>query len=341
MTKSVISVIPGDGIGPEVIESAIASIKATGLKNLEFNYLDFGADRYNKGEPSITTDEYESIAKSDAILLGAIGWPTVERGVLEREILLGLRFTFGFWANLRPVFDAEKDIDILIVREISEGNYIGEGGIAHRDTKNAIATQGSITSWRGVERITRLAFERAQKRKSKLTWVHKANVLNFSGPLWNQVVNDVAKEFPKVSLDYMHIDTMCMELIKNPHKYDVILTDHMFGDILSDVAAGVTCHGIGAASSGMYNFVQNNDSKLKKAFAMFEPVHGSAPKRTGKNTANPFAAILAASMMLDFLGYTKEANMLEDACRQTKHEDNLTETTRNVINLIKRQSKDI
>ncbi len=341
MNKSVISVIPGDGIGPEVIDAAIASIKATGLNTLDFEYFDFGADRYNRGEASITTEEYDRIAKSDAVLLGAIGWPTVERGVLEREILLGLRFTFGFWANLRPVFDAEKNIDIQIVREISEGNYIGEGGIIHKDSKNAVATQGSITSWRGVERIARLAFKQAQKRKSKITWVHKANVLNYSGPLWSQVISEIATEFPKIKVDYMHIDAMCMELIKKPQEYDVILTDHMFGDILSDVAAGVTSHGIGSAASGMYNYVLSNDSKFRKDFAMFEPVHGSAPKRTGENTANPMAAILAASMMLDFLGYNKEAKMLEQACRLTDHSNNLSETTTNVVNVIKKLRKDV
>jgi 3-isopropylmalate dehydrogenase len=255
------------------------------------------------------------LAKADVILLGAVGDPTVPSGVLERGLLLKLRFAFEHYINLRPAklypgvtspITNNKGIDFLVVREGTEGLYVGAGSLKDEGTKTELAIEESINTYKGVERVIRDAFNRAQNRpRKKLTLVHKNNVLVRAGGLWTRVFNEIAKEFPDVTTDYLHVDAASMFFVTNPERFDVVVTDNLFGDIITDIAAAI-CGGIGLAASGNIN--------PTGAFpSMFEPVHGSAPDIAGKNLADPTATVLSIAMMLNHLGETKAAAEVEAA----------------------------
>jgi 3-isopropylmalate dehydrogenase len=255
------------------------------------------------------------LAKADVILLGAVGDPTVPSGVLERGLLLKLRFAFEHYINLRPAklfpgvtspITNNKGIDFIVVREGTEGLYVGAGSIKDEGTKTELAIEESINTYKGVERVIRDAFNRAQLRpRKKLTLVHKNNVLTRAGGLWTRVFNEVAKEFPEITTDYLHVDAASMFFVTNPERFDVVVTDNLFGDIITDIAAAI-CGGIGLAASGNIN--------PTGAFpSMFEPVHGSAPDIAGKNLADPTATVLSIAMMLNHLGEVKAAADVEAA----------------------------
>jgi 3-isopropylmalate dehydrogenase len=255
------------------------------------------------------------LAKSDVILLGAVGDPTVPSGVLERGLLLKLRFAFEHYINLRPAklfpgvtspITNNKGIDFIVVREGTEGLYVGAGSIKDEGTKTELAIEESINTYKGVERVIRDAFNRAQARpRKKLTLVHKNNVLTRAGGLWTRVFNEIAKEFPDITTDYLHVDAASMFFVTNPERFDVVVTDNLFGDIITDIAAAI-CGGIGLAASGNINPTGAYPS-------MFEPVHGSAPDIAGKNLADPTATVLSVAMMLNHLGETKAAADVEAA----------------------------
>ncbi len=288
-----IGVIGGDGIGPEVVAEALKVVRAAGVE-LDCVDYDLGGRRYlATGEtlPAAVLDELRGV---DAILLGAIGTPEVPPGVLERGLLLELRFALDLYINLRP-FLSPPDIDFLVVRENTEGTYAGEGGFLRRGTAHEVATQGSVNTRMGVERCVRYAFELASSRPRRhLTLVHKTNVLTFAGDLWQRTFDEVAKEFPAVELAYNHVDAACIHFVTAPERYDVLVTDNLFGDILTDLG-GAVAGGIGLAASANLNPARTGPS-------LFEPVHGSAPDIVGTGKANPCAAILSAAMMLEFLG---------------------------------------
>ncbi|MGC1512154.1 MAG: 3-isopropylmalate dehydrogenase [Acidimicrobiales bacterium] len=288
-----IGVIGGDGIGPEVVAEALKVVRAAGVE-LDCVDYDLGGRRYlATGEtlPAAVLDELRGV---DAILLGAIGTPEVPPGVLERGLLLELRFALDLYINLRP-FLSPPDIDFLVVRENTEGTYAGEGGFLRKGTAHEVATQGSVNTRMGVERCVRYAFELASSRPRRhLTLVHKTNVLTFAGDLWQRTFDEVAKEFPAVELAYNHVDAACIHFVTAPERYDVLVTDNLFGDILTDLG-GAVAGGIGLAASANLNPARTGPS-------LFEPVHGSAPDIVGTGKANPCAAILSAAMMLEFLG---------------------------------------
>jgi len=313
-----LGVIGGDGIGPEVTALALEALKlATRGSGVEFvtKEYDLGARRYNATGEILTDADLESLAKHDAILLGAIGDPSVPSGVLERGLLLKLRFSFDHFINLRPtklypgvispLADA-GEVDFVVVREGTEGAYVGNGGAIRVGTENEVANETSVNTRFGVERTVRYAFELAANRdRKKLTLVHKHNVLVHAGWLWQRTVDEVAKEFPAVQVDYQHVDAATIYLVTDPSRFDVIVTDNLFGDILTDLAAAIG-GGIGIAASGNIN--------PTGAFpSMFEPVHGSAPDIAGKGIADPTAAILSAAMLLDHLGNPVAAARIERA----------------------------
>jgi len=313
-----LGVIGGDGIGPEVTALALEALKlATRGSGVEFvtTEYDLGARRYNATGEILTDADLESLAKHDAILLGAIGDPSVPSGVLERGLLLKLRFSFDHFINLRPtklypgvispLADA-GEVDFVVVREGTEGAYVGNGGAIRVGTENEVANETSVNTRFGVERTVRYAFELAANRdRKKLTLVHKHNVLVHAGWLWQRTVEEIAKEFPAVQVDYQHVDAATIYLVTDPSRFDVIVTDNLFGDILTDLAAAIG-GGIGIAASGNIN--------PTGAFpSMFEPVHGSAPDIAGKGIADPTAAILSAAMLLDHLGNPVAAARIERA----------------------------
>jgi 3-isopropylmalate dehydrogenase len=313
-----LGVIGGDGIGPEVTALALEALKlATRGSGVEFvtTEYDLGARRYNATGEILTDADLESLAKHDAILLGAIGDPSVPSGVLERGLLLKLRFSFDHFINLRPtklypgvispLADA-GEVDFVVVREGTEGAYVGNGGAIRVGTENEVANETSVNTRFGVERTVRYAFELAANRdRKKLTLVHKHNVLVHAGWLWQRTVDEIAKEFPAVQVDYQHVDAATIYLVTDPSRFDVIVTDNLFGDILTDLAAAIG-GGIGIAASGNIN--------PTGAFpSMFEPVHGSAPDIAGKGIADPSAAILSAAMLLDHLGNPVAAARIERA----------------------------
>ena len=319
MTEQInIGVIAGDGIGPEVTTLALQALHlATRGSGVEFvnKEYDLGARRYNSTGEILTEADLESLAQHDAILLGAIGDPSVPSGVLERGLLLKLRFSFDHFINLRPtklypgvispLADA-GEVDFVVVREGTEGAYVGNGGGIRVGTENEVANETSVNTRFGVERAVRYAFELAANReRKKLTLVHKHNVLIHAGWLWQRTVDEVAKEFPAVQVDYQHVDAATIYLVTDPSRFDVIVTDNLFGDILTDLAAAIG-GGIGIAASGNIN--------PTGAFpSMFEPVHGSAPDIAGKGIADPSAAILSAAMLLDHLGNPVAAARIERA----------------------------
>jgi 3-isopropylmalate dehydrogenase len=301
-----IGVIGGDGIGPEVMAEALKVVRATGV-DLDTVAYDLGGARYLRDGtilPDSTLDEWRGL---DALLLGAVGTPDVPPGVIERGLLLKMRFDLDLYINQRPFLDAEAGIDIVVIRENTEGPYVGEGGVLRKGTPHEVATQGSVNTRMGVERCLRYAFELAAQRSRKhLTLVHKTNVLTFAGDLWDRAFADVAAEHPDVGTAYNHVDAACIYFVQDPQRYDVIVTDNLFGDILTDLGGAVS-GGIGFAASGNLNPARTGPS-------MFEPVHGSAPDIAGQAKANPTAAVLSAAMMLDFLGEADAAARIRKAC---------------------------
>ncbi|GAB3848431.1 3-isopropylmalate dehydrogenase [Micromonospora andamanensis] len=305
-----IAVVAGDGIGPEVVGEARKVVDAV-LPGVEVTEYDLGAARYHRTGEVLPDSVLAELAGHDAILLGAVGDPTVPPGVLERGLLLKLRFAFDQYVNLRPSrlwpgvtspLAAVKpgEVDLVVVREGTEGLYAGAGGALHRGTPAEIATEESLNTRHGVERVIRDAFARAARReRRKVTLVHKTNVLTHAGSLWSRTFEAVAAEHPDIATEYQHVDAAAMFLVTQPQRYDVVVTDNLFGDILTDIAAAVT-GGIGLAASGSIN----PDGAYP---SMFEPVHGSAPDIAGRGIADPVAAVLSAALLLDQLGHADAA----------------------------------
>ena len=313
-----LATIPGDGIGPEVVTQGLRVLDAVaGKYSLTFTKTNYelGAAYWHKTKETLPESVMTELAKSDVILLGAVGDPTVPSGVLERGLLLKLRFAFEHYINLRPAklfpgvtspITNNKGIDFVVVREGTEGLYVGAGSIKDEATNKELAIEESINTYKGVERVIRDAFNRAMARpRKKLTLVHKNNVLTRAGGLWTRVFNEVAKEFPEITTDYLHVDAASMFFVTNPERFDVVVTDNLFGDIITDIAAAI-CGGIGLAASGNINPTGAYPS-------MFEPVHGSAPDIAGKNLADPTATVLSIAMMLNHLGEHKAAQDVENA----------------------------
>ncbi|GAB7043407.1 MULTISPECIES: 3-isopropylmalate dehydrogenase [Catenuloplanes] len=311
-----IAVVGGDGIGPEVTGQAVKVIQAV-LPGVETVDYDLGAARYHRTGEVFPDSVRDELAGFDAVLLGAVGDPSVPPGVLERGLLLKMRFDFDQYVNLRPSklwpgtagpLGAVKpgEIDFVVVREGTEGLYAGAGGVLHRNTPAEIATEESLNTRFGVERVIRDAFARAQRReRRKVTLVHKTNVLTHAGGLWARTFEAVKADFPDVTTEYQHVDAAAMFMVTAPSRYDVVVTDNLFGDILTDIAAAVT-GGIGLAASGCIN-------PERRFPSMFEPVHGSAPDIAGKGVADPVAAVLSASLLLDHLGHADEAARVTQA----------------------------
>ncbi|OZC61173.1 3-isopropylmalate dehydrogenase [Rhodococcus sp. 06-470-2] len=308
-----LAVIAGDGIGPEVVTEALAvlDVVAPGAEKTEY---DLGARRYNATGELLPDSVLAELREHDAILLGAIGDPSVPSGVLERGLLLRARFELDHHINLRPAklypgvvgpLAGDKDIDVVVVREGTEGPYTGNGGALRIGTPHEVATEVSVNTRYGVERVVRNGFERALTRRKHLTLLHKTNVLTFAGSLWARTVDEVAAEFPDVEVAYQHIDAAMIHLVTDPGRFDVIVTDNLFGDIVTDLSAAVT-GGIGLAASGNIDATGTNPS-------MFEPVHGSAPDIAGQQKADPTAAILSVSLLLDHLGDAAGAARVEAA----------------------------
>lgn len=311
-----IAVIPGDGIGKEITPEAQAVLEKATEGVVEFNYTNFdlGAERYLKDGTILPDEDLELIKKQDAILLGAVGDPRIKAGILERGLLLKLRFALDQYINLRPSklykgvtspLANPGDIDFVVVREGTEGLYCGAGGAVRRNTPNEVATEVSINTWFGAERVARYAFQLAMKRKKHVTLVHKKNVLTNAGDMWQRVVDKVGAEFPEVEHDYLHVDAATIFLVTDPSRFDVILTDNLFGDILTD-EAGAVVGGVGYSASGNINATNEYPS-------MFEPIHGSAPDIAGKGIANPTAAILSTAMLLRHLGFDEQAERIDAA----------------------------
>jgi 3-isopropylmalate dehydrogenase len=320
-----LAVVAGDGIGPEVVAEGLKVLDviapAHGL-TIEPTPYDLGAARWHRTGETLPDAVLEEIRAHDVILLGAVGDPTVPSGVLERGLLLKLRFELDHYVNLRPVklFPGvaaplagvrPEDIDMVVVREGTEGPYTGVGGVMRRGTPHEVATQESVNTAYGVERVVRYAFEKAASRpRQKLTLVHKDNVLTFAGDLYQRTVHALAKEFPAVSVDYSHVDAASMFFVTQPQRFDVVVTDNLFGDILTDLGAAIA-GGIGLAASGNINPSAHGDEH--GAPSMFEPVHGSAPDIAGQGTADPTATILSVAMLLDHIGVPAAAAAIEQA----------------------------
>ncbi|MET8054379.1 3-isopropylmalate dehydrogenase [Streptosporangium sp. NPDC005286] len=311
-----LAVIPGDGIGVEVVTEGLKVLEAVGTK-VETTTYDLGAKRYHETGETLPDPLLDELRGYDAILLGAVGDPSVPPGILERDLLLKLRFQLDHYVNLRPVklFPGvetplgkarPEDIDMIVVREGTEGPYAGAGGAMRRGTPYEIATQESLNTAYGVERVVRYAFEKAVARpRKKLTLVHKTNVLTYAGDLWARTFDRVSVEYPEVQTDYCHVDAASMFFVSQPERFDVIVTDNLFGDILTDIGAAIA-GGIGLAASG-------NVNPDRTAPSMFEPVHGSAPDIAGQGKADPTATILSVAMLLDHLGLADEAARVEQA----------------------------
>ena len=318
MTTLNLAVIPGDGIGLEVVPEGLkvlnAALAGTGI-TVERTFYDLGAARWHRTGEVLPDDELNAIAGHDAILLGAVGDPSVPSGVLERGLLLKLRFALDHYVNLRPSvlypgvptpLAYPGHIDFVVVREGTEGPYIGNGGVLRRDTPHEVATEVSVNTAFGVERVVRYAFETAQARPAHhLTLVHKHNVLVHAGGLWARTVERIAEDYPGVTVDYSHVDAATIYLVTDPSRFDVIVTDNLFGDILTDEAGAIT-GGIGLAASGNIN----PDGTFP---SMFEPVHGSAPDIAGQGKADPTATVASVALMLSHLGYAAEAQAIGQA----------------------------
>ena len=325
MTRTIrLAVIPGDGIGPEVIAEAnrvLDAVLAGGDVVLERTEFTLGADRYLATGETLPTDEQAAIAEHDAILFGAVGGvpgdPRLAGANIERGLLLKLRFDFDHYANVRPctlvpgvrsTLAQPGEVDFVVVREGTEGPYAGNGGRLRAGTPAEVATEVSVNTAFGVERVVRYAFDLATRRpRKKLTWVHKTNVLVHAGATWQRIVEQVAPEYPDIAVDYLHVDAATIHMVQDPARFDVIVTDNLFGDILTDLA-GAIGGGIGLAASGNINPDRTFPS-------MFEPVHGSAPDIAGRGLADPTAAVLSAALMLDHLGLTAEGDRVRAAVR--------------------------
>jgi 3-isopropylmalate dehydrogenase len=316
-----IGVIPGDGTGPEVVREALKVLEAVRAAEgfaVELVAFDLGGERYLRTGETLPEDELARLRAMDAILLGAVGHPDVKPGILERDLLLRARFELDQYVNLRPIVrypgvqtlvasHGEDDVNMVVVRENSEGLYSGAGGFHRKGTEHEVAVQESINTRHGVERIVRYAFELAMRpdRRGKLTLVHKTNVLTFSGDLYQRVLDEVAAEYPDVETDYVHVDACCIYFLDQPSRFDVIVTDNMFGDIITDLGAMIQ-GGMGIAAGGNIN---------PAGVSMFEPIGGTAPDHVGKETINPLAAIGAAQMLLDQLGESAAAARVGDGIR--------------------------
>jgi 3-isopropylmalate dehydrogenase len=319
--KKRIAVIPGDGIGQEVIPEAVRVIRASGA-DVEMIDFDWGADRYLRDQVTVPPDGFNMLAREfDAILVGAFGDPRVKTNIHAKEILLGMRFRMDLYANVRPVrlLDAAlcplkgvepKDVDFVVLRENTEGVYTDAGGVFKQGTPDEIATQEDINTRKGVERIIRYAFDYCRSHtkfggspRQQVLMCDKSNAMTHAGGLWQRVFKEVSGEYPQITPQHMYVDALCMQMVRDPRQFDVIVTNNMFGDIITDLAAGLQ-GGLGMAASG--NIHPGRTS-------MFEPVHGSAPPIAGKNVANPFGAILTAAMMLNHLGLKREADKIDAA----------------------------
>jgi 3-isopropylmalate dehydrogenase len=328
--KKRIAVIPGDGIGKEVIPEAVKVIQASGAA-VEMTEFDWGADRYLRDQTTVPADGFAMLGRDfDAIFVGAFGDPRVKTNIHAKEILLGMRFKMDLYANVRPVrlLDAAlcplkgvepKDVDFVVLRENTEGVYTDAGGVFKQGTADEIATQEDINTRKGVERIIRYAFQYCEQHtkldgshRSKVLMCDKSNAMTHAGGLWQRVFKEVGAEYPKITAQHMYVDALCMQMVRDPRQFDVIVTNNMFGDIITDLAAGLQ-GGLGMAASG--NIHPGKTS-------MFEPVHGSAPPIAGKDLANPLGAILTGAMMLRHLGFAKESEKIEaavlEAVRQKK-----------------------
>lgn len=327
MKKYKIGVIPGDGTGPEVMAENTKVLDEVSKKygfELDYEYMDFDGTRYLNTGVVLTDDDITRVLDKDAILLGAIGHPDVKPGILEKGILLKLRFELDQYINLRPIklYDGVEtplkdkgpaDIDFVVIRENTEGLYCGTGGFLKKGTPDEVAIQDSINTRKGVERCIRFAFEYARKRNKKkmVTLCGKTNVLTYAFDLWERAFYEVAKEYPDIKTDYAHVDATCMWMVKNPEHFDVIVTDNLFGDIITDLGA-VIQGGMGIAAGGNIN---------PEGVSMFEPIGGSAPKYTGKNVINPLACIASGQMMLEQLGETNAAVSIENAIMRAVKND--------------------
>ena len=328
-----IAIIPGDGIGKEVIPEAVKAMTAVGAA-VETSYLDWGADRYLADSTTVPPNGFAMLERDfDAILAGAFGDPRVPSNIHAKEILLGMRFKMDLYANVRPVrlMDAAlcplkgvetKDIDFVVLRENTEGSYTDSGGIFKPGTPDEIAVQEDINTRKGVERIIRYAFEYCERHtkqdgspRQRVLMCDKSNAMTHAGSLWQRVFKEVSAEYPQIKTAHMYVDALCMQMVRDPRQFDVIVTNNMFGDIITDLAAGLQ-GGLGMAASG--NIHPGKTS-------MFEPVHGSAPPIAGKNIANPFGAILTAAMMLAHLGMSAEAARIENAVLEAVREKKTTQ----------------
>jgi 3-isopropylmalate dehydrogenase len=328
--KKRIAVLPGDGIGREVIPEGVKVMMASGAA-IETTELDWGAARYLADGVTVPPDGFAMLAREfDAILVGAFGDPRVPSNIHAKEILLGMRFRMDLYANVRPVrlLDAglcplkevePKDVDFVVIRENTEGVYVDAGGVFKQGTKDEVAVQEDINTRKGVERVIRFAFDYCEKHakadgrpRGRVLMSDKSNAMTHAGGLWQRVFREVSREFPQIKSEHMYVDALCMQLVRDPRQFDVIVTNNMFGDIVTDLAAGLQ-GGLGMAASA--NLHPGRTS-------MFEPVHGSAPAIAGKNVANPMGAILTAAMMLEHLGLSAEAARIEgvvlEAVRQKK-----------------------
>ena len=320
MTQHVrLAVIPGDGIGTEVVAEGLKVLDAvahTAGMTFEQTHYDLGARRYNATGETLPDSVLAELRGQDAILLGAVGDPSVPPGVLERGLLLAMRFELDHHVNLRPVKlfpgvasplagKGPEHIDFVVCREGTEGPYAGAGGTLRKGTEHEVAVEDSLNTRHGVERIIRDAFQRAMRRNRKVTLVHKTNVLVHAGSLWQRTFSDVATEFPEVTTDYCHVDAASMFFLTQPERFDVVVTDNLFGDILTDIGAAIA-GGIGLAASGNLDVTRRNPS-------MFEPVHGSAPDIAGQGKADPTATVLSVAMLLDHLGAEEAARRVEAA----------------------------
>ena len=306
-----VGILGGDGIGPEVVAEGLKVIAAVGVELDTVDY-DLGGQRYLRDGLVLSDEIIAEWRHLDAIYAGAVGAPGVPPGVIERGLLLRMRFELDLYINLRP-FKAPGH-EFVVIRENTEGTYAGEGGLLRANTPHEVATQGSINTRMGVERAVRYAFELAMNRRKHVTLVHKTNVLTFSGDLWDRTFNEVAAEYPAVETAYNHVDAACIYFVQDPQRYDVIVTDNLFGDILTDLGGAVS-GGIGLAPTANLN---------PNGVSMFEPVHGSAPDIVGTGRANPIAAVLSGAMMLDHLGEADAADRIRAACADP---DSLTGTT--------------
>lgn len=316
-----IAVIPGDGIGPEVVREGLKALEAAANKRgfeYELKHYDLGGSHYLETGETLSDNILAEFRNFSAIYMGAVGHPNVAPGILERGLLLRIRFELDQYINLRPVKlypgvdcplkdKRPEDIDFVVVRENTEGLYIGSGGFLRKGTPYEVAIQEMVNTRVGVERCVRYAFELARKRgkAKRLLFCGKTNVLNYAHDLWMRVFEEVAREYPDVATDYAHVDATCMWMVKNPERFDVIVTDNMFGDIITDLGA-IIQGGLGIAAGGNIN---------PQGVSMFEPIGGSAPKYAGKNVANPLAAICACAMMLEHLGETESARDIEEAVK--------------------------